>query len=167
MQSDSKNFRVDSRSRRRHWWICTVCKTQTRTARHTNSGASPRIVTHCRCGLTPIKEQITSLPLANCQSCFNFTDIQTTATRIKGVAHRTPILTSTTLNAMLGCEVFMKAENFQRMGAFKFRGGYNAINSLTDAERGRGVLAFSSGDQAQAVALAARLHGCMAARQRF
>ena len=92
----------------------------------------------------------------------NFTDIQTAATRIKGVAHRTPILTSTTLNAMLGCEVFMKAENFQRMGAFKFRGGYNAINALTDAERGRGVLAFSSGNHAQAVALAARLHGCTA-----
>ena len=56
----------------------------------------------------------------------------------------------------------MKAENFQRMGAFKFRGGYNAINSLTDAERGRGVLAFSSGNHAQAVALAARFHGCTA-----
>ena len=56
----------------------------------------------------------------------------------------------------------MKAENFQRMGAFKFRGGYNAINALTDAERARGVLAFSSGNHAQAVALAARLHGCQA-----
>ena len=92
----------------------------------------------------------------------NLTDIQTAAARLKGVAHRTPILTSTTLNAMLGCEVFMKAENFQRMGAFKFRGGYNAINALTDAERARGVLAFSSGNHAQAVALAARLHGCTA-----
>ena len=56
----------------------------------------------------------------------------------------------------------MKAENLQRMGAFKFRGGYNAINALTDAERARGVLAFSSGNHAQAVALAARLHGCKA-----
>lgn len=92
-----------------------------------------------------------------------FQDIQTAAARLKGVAHRTPILTSTTLNAMLGCEVFLKAENFQRMGAFKFRGGYNAINALTDAERARGVLAFSSGNHAQAVALAARLHGCKAA----
>ena len=91
-----------------------------------------------------------------------FTDIQAAAARLKGVAHHTPILTSTTLNAMLGCEVFMKAENFQRMGAFKFRGGYNAINSLTDAERARGVLAFSSGNHAQAVALAARFHGCTA-----
>jgi threo-3-hydroxy-L-aspartate ammonia-lyase len=93
----------------------------------------------------------------------NFTDIQSAAARIKGIAHRTPILTSTTLNTMLGCEVFMKAENFQRMGAFKFRGGYNAINALTDAERARGVLAFSSGNHAQAVALAAQLHGCTAA----
>jgi threonine dehydratase len=92
-----------------------------------------------------------------------FQDIQSAAARLKGVAHRTPILTSTTLNAILGCEVFMKAENFQRMGAFKFRGGYNAINALTDAERARGVLAFSSGNHAQAVALAAQLHGCKAA----
>jgi threo-3-hydroxy-L-aspartate ammonia-lyase len=92
----------------------------------------------------------------------SFSDIQSAATRLKGVAHRTPILTSRTLNAMLGCEVFMKAENFQRMGAFKFRGGYNAINSLTDAERERGVFAFSSGNHAQAVALSARLHDCKA-----
>jgi len=91
-----------------------------------------------------------------------FTDVQAAATRIKGVAHRTPVLTSGTLNALLGCEVFLKAENFQRMGAFKFRGGYNAINALSDAERARGVLAFSSGNHAQAVALAARLHGCKA-----
>jgi len=91
-----------------------------------------------------------------------FTDIQAAAVRIQGVAHRTPILTSQTLNAMLDCEVFMKAENFQRMGAFKFRGGYNAISSLTHAERARGVFAFSSGNHAQAVALAARLHGCKA-----
>lgn len=91
-----------------------------------------------------------------------FTDIQAAAARLQGVARRTPILSSTTLNAMLGCEVFMKAENFQRMGAFKFRGGYNAINALSAAERARGVLAFSSGNHAQAVALAARLHGCKA-----
>ncbi len=93
----------------------------------------------------------------------NFSDIQSASARLKGVAHRTPILTNTTLNHMLGCEVFMKAENFQRMGAFKFRGGYNAINALTDAERARGVLAFSSGNHAQAVALAAKLHDCKAA----
>ena len=77
----------------------------------------------------------------------NFVDIQAAATRLKGVAHRTPILTSTTLNRMLGCEVFMKAENFQRMGAFKFRGGYNAINSLTGAERTRGAAKERRGDE--------------------
>ena len=91
-----------------------------------------------------------------------FTDIQAAATRIKGVAHRTPVLTSTTLDKLLGASVFMKAEHLQRMGAFKFRGGYNAVNSLSDAERARGVVAFSSGNHAQAVALAAQLHGCRA-----
>ena len=72
------------------------------------------------------------------------------------------MLTSKTLDALLGARVFMKAENLQRMGAFKFRGGYNAVNVLTDAERARGVVAFSSGNHAQAVALAAQLHGCQA-----
>ena len=89
-------------------------------------------------------------------------DVQAAATRLRGVAHRTPVLTSRTLDAMLGCRVFMKAENLQRMGAFKFRGGYNAVNVLGDAQRARGVVAFSSGNHAQAVALAAQLHGCKA-----
>jgi threo-3-hydroxy-L-aspartate ammonia-lyase len=91
-----------------------------------------------------------------------FTDIQAAAARIKGHAHRTPVLTSRTLDAMLGARVFMKAENLQRMGAFKFRGGYNAVSVLTDSQRARGVVAFSSGNHAQAVALAAQLHGCRA-----
>ena len=91
-----------------------------------------------------------------------FTDIQAAAARLQGHAHRTPVLTSRTLDAMLGARVFMKAENLQRMGAFKFRGGYNAVNALSDAQRARGVVAFSSGNHAQAVALAAQLHGCQA-----
>jgi threonine dehydratase len=91
-----------------------------------------------------------------------FSQVQSAAARLKGVAHRTPVLTSHTLDAMLGMEVFMKAENLQRMGAFKFRGGYNSVNVLSDAERERGVVAFSSGNHAQAVALAAKLHGCRA-----
>jgi threonine dehydratase len=91
-----------------------------------------------------------------------FADIQLAAARIKGVAHRTPVLTSRTLDAMLGVQVFMKAENLQRMGAFKFRGGYNAVNALSAEQRARGVVAFSSGNHAQAVALAAQLHGCAA-----
>ena len=91
-----------------------------------------------------------------------FDDILAAAGRLDGVAHRTPVLTSGTLDSMLGVQVFMKAENLQRMGAFKFRGGYNAVNVLTDDERSRGVVAFSSGNHAQAVALAAQLHGCRA-----
>jgi threo-3-hydroxy-L-aspartate ammonia-lyase len=91
-----------------------------------------------------------------------FADIAAAAARLKGVAHRTPVLTNRTLDALLGMQVFMKAENLQRMGAFKFRGGYNAVNVLSDAERARGVVAFSSGNHAQAVALAAQLHGCKA-----
>ena len=91
-----------------------------------------------------------------------FSQVQSAAARLKGVAHRTPVLTSHTLDAMLGMQVFMKAENLQRMGAFKFRGGYNSVNVLSGAERERGVVAFSSGNHAQAVALAAQLHGCRA-----
>jgi threonine dehydratase len=91
-----------------------------------------------------------------------FADVEAAARRLHGIAHRTPVLTSHTLDEQLGANVFMKAENFQRMGAFKFRGGFNSVNVLTDAERARGVVAFSSGNHAQAVALAAKLHGCKA-----
>jgi len=91
-----------------------------------------------------------------------FSQIESAAARLKGVAHRTPVLRSRTLDEMLGATVLLKAENFQRMGAFKFRGGYNAVSVLDDAQRARGVVAFSSGNHAQAVALAARLHGCRA-----
>jgi threonine dehydratase len=91
-----------------------------------------------------------------------FADIEAAAARIKGIAHRTPVLRSRTLDTLLGVQVLMKAENLQRMGAFKFRGGFNAVHVLRDAERARGVVAFSSGNHAQAVALAAQLHGCRA-----
>jgi threonine dehydratase len=91
-----------------------------------------------------------------------FAEIDAAAARLKGVAHRTPVVTSRTLDQLLGLHVFMKAENLQRMGAFKFRGGFNAVSVLSAAERSRGVVAFSSGNHAQAVALAARLHGCAA-----
>jgi len=91
-----------------------------------------------------------------------FSDVQTAAARLQGVAHRTPVLRSSTLDEMLGLQVFMKAENLQRMGAFKFRGAYNSVNALNDDQRSRGVVAFSSGNHAQAVALAARMHGCQA-----
>lgn len=92
----------------------------------------------------------------------HITDIQAAAARLQGVAHRTPVLRSRTLDELLGVQVFMKAENLQRMGAFKFRGAYNAVNALSAAERSRGVVTFSSGNHAQAVALAARMHDCHA-----
>ncbi|SDG70474.1 MULTISPECIES: threo-3-hydroxy-L-aspartate ammonia-lyase [unclassified Duganella] len=88
-----------------------------------------------------------------------FEDVVAASERIVGVAHATPVLTSSTANAELGAEVFFKCENFQRMGAFKFRGGYNALAKFTPEQRKAGVVAFSSGNHAQAVALSARLMG--------
>lgn len=86
-------------------------------------------------------------------------DVHAAAARLRGVAHRTPVLTSRTLDALTGATVLAKAECFQRGGAFKFRGAYNAVTALDPAVRARGVLAYSSGNHAQAIALAARLHG--------
>ncbi|WP_093415608.1 threo-3-hydroxy-L-aspartate ammonia-lyase [Saccharopolyspora flava] len=79
--------------------------------------------------------------------------------RLAGVAHRTPVLRSRLVDEAVGAEVFFKAENFQRMGAFKFRGAYNAVASLPEEQRRRGVVTFSSGNHAQAIALACRLLG--------
>jgi threonine dehydratase len=86
-------------------------------------------------------------------------DVRAAAERLRGVANRTPVHTSRTLDAMTGARVFLKCENFQRGGAFKFRGAYNAVSKLSDEERARGVLTFSSGNHAQAVALTGRLLG--------
>src|SRR5512145_3065099 len=91
-----------------------------------------------------------------------FNDILEARERLQGVAHRTPVLTSRQFNEQAACEVFFKAENLQRVGAFKFRGAYNKLASLTDAELKRGVLAYSSGNHAQATALAAKLFGARA-----
>jgi threonine dehydratase len=88
-----------------------------------------------------------------------FQDIVEAQTRIQGVAHRTPVITSRQFDRDAGCQVYFKCENLQRAGAFKFRGAYNRIASLTPRERGRGVLAYSSGNHAQAVALASSLFG--------
>jgi threonine dehydratase len=79
--------------------------------------------------------------------------------RLQGAAHVTPVMTSQTLNKLVGAEVFLKCENFQRMGAFKFRGAFNAMSQLTDEEKRRGVITHSSGNHAQAVALVGRLLG--------
>lgn len=92
-----------------------------------------------------------------------YSDIEQAAARIKGAAHRTPVLTSRTANAMAGAELFFKAENLQRMGAFKFRGAYNAIARFTDEQKRAGVLTYSSGNHAQAIALSSSLMGIKSA----
>jgi threonine dehydratase len=89
-------------------------------------------------------------------------DVERAAARLAGVAHLTPVLTSSTLDERVGGQVFVKSETFQRMGAFKFRGAYNAVSSLGADDLARGVCAVSSGNHAQAVALAARLCGTRA-----
>lgn len=86
-----------------------------------------------------------------------YDDIAAAHERLKPHARRTPVLTSATVDALTGARVFFKCENFQRMGAFKFRGAYNALSQLSDEQKKRGVLAFSSGNHAQAVALAGRI----------
>jgi threonine dehydratase len=108
------------------------------------------------------------LPLSPCQGTAmprelpTYAEVVAASERLKGAAHRTPVLTSTTADARTGARVFFKCENYQRMGAFKFRGGYNAIARLTPEQRRAGVLTFSSGNHAQAIALAARLQGVSA-----
>ncbi|NJP94993.1 threo-3-hydroxy-L-aspartate ammonia-lyase [Nonomuraea sp. FMUSA5-5] len=92
----------------------------------------------------------------------SFDDVQAAAARLDGVARRTPVLTSRTLNALVGAEVFIKCENFQRVGAFKFRGAYNAAAQLSPEQLARGIAAYSSGNHAQATALAARELGSRA-----
>ena len=88
-----------------------------------------------------------------------YDDIAAAAARLHGVAQRTPVLTSSTADLATGARIFFKCENFQRMGAFKFRGAYNALAQFRPAQRRAGVIAFSSGNHAQAIALSARLLG--------
>ena len=88
-----------------------------------------------------------------------FDDVAAAARRIVGHAHRTPVMTSRTVNDELGAEVFFKCENFQRMGAFKFRGAFNTLSRFDDRQRRAGVVTYSSGNHAQAIALSARILG--------
>jgi len=88
-----------------------------------------------------------------------YADVVDAAERLAGHAHRTPVLTSRTADDELGAQVFFKCENFQRMGAFKFRGAFNALSRFDRRQREAGVVAFSSGNHAQAIALSARLLG--------
>ena len=92
----------------------------------------------------------------------SFDDIAAAHARIRAHARRTPVLNSATINALTGAKVHFKCENFQRMGAFKFRGAYNALSNLSDEQKRRGVVAYSSGNHAQAVALAGKLLGVKA-----
>jgi len=100
---------------------------------------------------SPLSTHSLSLPTYN--------DVAAAAKRLEGVAHRTPVLTSRTIDQAMNAQVFFKCENFQRIGAFKFRGAYNALSQFSPAQKRAGVLAFSSGNHAQAVALAAQLLG--------
>ena len=97
------------------------------------------------------------------QLAINYADVAAAHARLQGVAHRTPVQTSQTANALTGAQLFFKCENFQRMGAFKFRGAYNALAQFTPEQRKSGVCAFSSGNHAQGVALSAQLLGIPAA----
>jgi len=92
----------------------------------------------------------------------SFADVQSAARQIAGVANRTPVVTSRTANQVAGCHLFFKCENLQRVGAFKFRGAYNALSRLSAQEKARGVVTHSSGNHAQGVALAAQLLGIKA-----
>jgi len=89
-------------------------------------------------------------------------DVRDAARRLDGVANRTPVFRSRSLDAVVGAQVYLKCENFQRIGAFKFRGAYNACSRLTPEQLARGIAAYSSGNHAQAVALAARELGSRA-----
>jgi len=89
----------------------------------------------------------------------SFADVAAAHERVAGAARRTPVLTSSTADAMTGARLFFKCENFQRMGAFKFRGAYNAISQFTPQQKAAGVFTFSSGNHAQAIALSAQLLG--------
>ncbi|MCP4154735.1 MAG: threo-3-hydroxy-L-aspartate ammonia-lyase [bacterium] len=86
-----------------------------------------------------------------------FDQIKLARERVKNVANLTPIMTSRTLNRMVGAEIYFKCENLQRIGAFKFRGAYNSISQLTESEKARGVITYSSGNHAQAVALVGKM----------
>src|SRR5687768_4156234 len=98
---------------------------------------------------------MSALPIA-------FDDVIAAQARIAGVAHRTPTLTSATADRQAGGHVFFKCETFQRAGAFKFRGAYNALAQFTPGQKAGGVLTYSSGNHAQAIALSARMLGMSA-----
>jgi threonine dehydratase len=98
----------------------------------------------------------------NIPANYGFESIFQARERLRGNAHVTPVQSSKTLNERVGAEVFLKCENFQRAGAFKFRGAYNAVSQLSAEQKARGVLTYSSGNHGQAIALAGKLFGIRA-----
>jgi threonine dehydratase len=102
---------------------------------------------------------VSDSPVADVLSSVTFEDVLAAAGRLEGHANRTPVHRSRTLDDALGASAWCKCENFQRVGAFKFRGAFNAISSLSEAEKQRGVLTYSSGNHAQGIALAGKLLG--------
>src|SRR5690348_3744273 len=100
----------------------------------------------------------TDTPSANTSDTPTFTDILAAAERLQGQAHRTPVAHGRSLDAASAMSVWLKCEQFQRVGAFKFRGAYNKIATLPAEQRARGIIAFSSGNHAQAVALTAQIY---------
>ncbi|MGJ3245786.1 MAG: threo-3-hydroxy-L-aspartate ammonia-lyase [Elainellaceae cyanobacterium] len=107
--------------------------------------------------MTPLKSTPGDRPLN--EYSVNYTDIEAASSHIHGYAHRTPVMTSRTVNERTGCEVFFKCENLQRTGSFKFRGAFNALSQLSSEQRQQGVLTFSSGNHAQAIARAGQILG--------
>jgi threonine dehydratase len=103
-----------------------------------------------------------TLPDAKLADAVTFDDVRSAAAQIAGVAHRTPVAMSRLVDEACGAKLFLKCENLQRVGAFKFRGAYNAVSRLSDEEKARGVITHSSGNHAQALALVCRLLGVRA-----
>ena len=103
-----------------------------------------------------------SKPLQGGDFAIDLGDVETAAARIAPFVHRTPVITSTRLSALIGAEVFCKAESLQRTGSFKFRGATNAIASLSTDQRAQGIVTFSSGNHGQAISRAAAFHDCRA-----
>src|SRR5689334_10738411 len=121
-------------------------RSRRRRSATTRTATSPT-TDRARCSPSQAESQVDSSPL----DIPTYADVARAAERLSGVAHRTPVLTSQTLDTVTGAAVFFKCENLQRAGAFKFRGAYNAVSALSDAERKRGVITFSSGNHAQAL----------------
>ncbi|MDJ0743792.1 MAG: pyridoxal-phosphate dependent enzyme [Xenococcaceae cyanobacterium MO_167.B27] len=88
-----------------------------------------------------------------------YTKVEAAAKRLKNISHLTPVLTSTTVNQLTNAKVFLKCENFQRTGSFKFRGAYNTLSQLSDVQKQQGVITYSSGNHGQAIALSGKLLG--------